>query len=150
DLVLLDVMMPDLSGYDVCRAIRARPETQMLPVVMVTALDQTEERVKGIEAGADDFLSKPVVQPELIARVRSLLRIKAYRDMIEKRARELAEWTRTLEARVAEGIAELERAAKLRRFLTPQVADLVMSGGGQELLKHHRRDIVVAFLDLRG
>ena len=150
DLVLLDVMMPDVSGYDVCRAIRAKPETQMLPVVMVTALDQPEERVKGIEAGADDFLTKPINQPELFARVRSLLRIKAYRETVERQARELAEWNRTLEARVQEGVAQLERAHKLRRFLSPQLADLVLSGGGEELLKHHRREIAVIFLDLRG
>ncbi|MEO7741439.1 MAG: response regulator [Usitatibacter sp.] len=150
DIVLLDVMMPDLDGYEVCRAIRARPETQMLPIVMVTALDQPEERVKGIEAGADDFLSKPISQPELVARLRSLLRIKDYRETVERQARELAEWNRRLEERVAEGIAQLERARSLQRFLPPQVADMVLSGGGEELLKHHRREIAVVFLDLRG
>ncbi|TSA16541.1 MAG: response regulator, partial [Betaproteobacteria bacterium] len=76
DIVLLDVMMPDLDGYAVCRAIRANATTAILPVVMVTALDPAQERVKGLEAGADDFLSKPINQPELLARVRSLLRIK--------------------------------------------------------------------------
>ena len=78
DLVLLDVMMPDMSGYDVCRAIRANAATALLPVVLVTALDATRERAKGLEAGADDFLSKPINQPELMARVNSLLRIKTY------------------------------------------------------------------------
>jgi len=150
DVVLLDVMMPDVSGYDVCRAIRARPETQMLPVVLVTALDQAEERVKGIEAGADDFLSKPVTQSELLARLRSLLRIKAYREKIEQQSRELADWNRTLEARVAEGIAKLERTARLQRFLPRQVADMLMAEADAESLRTHRRDITVVFLDLRG
>ena len=72
DLVLLDVIMPDLSGYEVCRAIRSNPETCLLPVIMVTALETTEERVRGLESGADDFLTKPINKLELLARVKSL------------------------------------------------------------------------------
>src|SRR5437870_1023267 len=82
DLVLLDVMMPGMTGYDVCRRLRDNPATAMLPVVMVTALDPGQERVKGIEAGADDFLTKPINQPELLARVRSLLRVKSLHDQL--------------------------------------------------------------------
>src|SRR4029453_4367546 len=77
-LVLLDVVMPGMSGYDVCRQIRADAKTGILPVVMVTALDPTTERIKGLDAGADDFLTKPINLPELLARVRSLLRIKHF------------------------------------------------------------------------
>jgi class 3 adenylate cyclase len=150
DLVLLDVMMPDINGYEVCRAIRANPATEMLPVVMVTALDPAGERVKGIEAGADDFLSKPINQPELLARVRSLLRVKAYYDTIQDQARQLAEWNRTLEQRVQEQVNQLDRLGRLKGFFSPQIAEMIVSGGADELLKPHRREITVAFLDLRG
>jgi class 3 adenylate cyclase/CheY-like chemotaxis protein len=150
DLVLLDVMMPDLDGYAVCRAIRVKPETAILPVVMVTALDPAQERVKGLEAGADDFLSKPINQPELLARVRSLLRIKEFHDQVEAQARELANWNRALEQRVADGVCQIEQMGRLKRFLSPQIADLIVSGATDDPLKSHRREITVVFLDLRG
>jgi adenylate cyclase len=142
-LVLLDVMMPGMSGYDVCRKIRENPATAMLPVVMVTALDPTQERVKGIEAGADDFLTKPINQPELLARVKSLLRIKVLHD-------ELADWNRTLEQRVEQQLAQLDRLERLKRFFSPQLAELIVSGETEDPLKSHRREITVVFLDLRG
>jgi class 3 adenylate cyclase len=143
DLVLLDVMMPGMSGYEVCRKIRENPATAMLPVVMVTALDPAQERVKGIEAGADDFLMKPINQQELLARVRSLLRIKALHD-------ELTEWNRTLERRVEEQVAQLERLDRLKRFFSPQLAEMIVSGDAEDPLKSHRREVTVVFLDLRG
>jgi adenylate cyclase len=150
DLVLLDVMMPGLDGYAVCRAIRADPVHAMLPVVLVTALDPAQERVKGLEAGADDFLNKPVNQAELMARVRSLLRIKAYQDEIQRQKAELAEWNHTLERRVADGVAQLERVGRLKRFFSPQLAEAIVDGGADDPLKSHRREITVVFLDLRG
>jgi adenylate cyclase len=143
DLVLLDVMMPGMSGYEVCRKIRENPATAMLPVVMVTALDPAQERVKGIEAGADDFLSKPIHQPELLARVRSLLRVKTLWD-------QLAELNRTLEQRVTEQVSQLERLTRLKRFFSPQLAEAIVSGGADDPLKSHRREVTVVFLDLRG
>ena len=143
DLVLLDVMMPGMTGYEVCQKLRAAEATAMLPVVMVTALDPTQERVKGIEAGADDFLSKPINQPELLARVRSLLRVKRLHD-------ELTDLNRTLEARVASQVTELENLSRLKRFFSPQLAEAILSGGTEDPLKSHRREITVVFLDLRG
>jgi len=142
-LVLLDVVMPEMSGYEVCKALRADAATVRLPVVMVTALDPGQERVKGIEAGADDFLTKPINQPELLARVRSLLRVKQLWD-------ELADLNRTLETRVTEQVAQLERLGRLKRFFSPQLAEAIVSGGAEDPLKSHRRDITVVFLDLRG
>ncbi len=150
DLVLLDIMMPGMSGYEVCRALRADPATAVLPVVMVTSLDPAEERIKGIEAGADDFLTKPINQAELLARVRSLLRIKEYHDTVQTQALQLAEWNRTLEQRVREQVGQLERLGRLKRFFSPQLAELIVTGGAEDPLRSHRREVVVVFLDLRG
>lgn len=150
DLVLLDIIMPGIDGYEVCRAIRADPSLGILPVIMVTALDPAQERIKGLEAGADDFLTKPVNQAELLARVRSLLRIKSLYDVVERSKAELTDWNRTLEQRVAAGIAERERLSRMKRFFSPQVADLILSGATDDPLRSHRREITVVFLDLRG
>jgi adenylate cyclase len=150
DLVLLDVVMPEMSGYEVCRNIRARPDAEMLPIVMVTALDPAEERAKGLDAGADDFLSKPIHQAELLARVRSLLRIKELYETVQAQAAELAGWNQTLRQRVEEQVGQLERLDRLKRFFSPQLAELIVAGGAEDPLKTHRREITVVFLDLRG
>jgi class 3 adenylate cyclase/CheY-like chemotaxis protein len=150
DLVLLDVMMPGMSGYEVCAAIRADPAHAMLPVVLVTALDPSKERAKGLDAGADDFLSKPVAQAELLARVRSLLRIKQLYDEVSRQKAELLDWNRTLEQRVREGVDQLERIGRLKRFFSPQLAEAIVGGGTVDPLRSHRCEITVVFLDLRG
>jgi len=150
DLVLLDVMMPGISGYDVCRRLRADPATALLPVVLVTSLDPHEERVKGIEAGADDFLSKPIHQPELLARVRSLLRVKALQDEVQRQANELREWNANLESRVAAAVAEIASLGRLRQFFSGPVADAIVSAGEASLLAPHRREVCCVFIDLRG
>ena len=150
DLVLLDVIMPGMDGFMVCRTLRRDPRHQMLPIVLVTSLDPHGERVKGLDAGADDFLSKPIHAPELLARVRSLLRVKQLYDQVDAQARELATWNETLEARVAEEVAKNARLARLKRFVSPQLADLIVAGGAEDPLKSHRREIAVVFIDLRG
>jgi adenylate cyclase len=149
DLVLLDIVMPGIDGYEVCRRIRSAAETAFLPVVMITASGH-QEKTRAIEAGADDFVSKPFDQSELLARVASLARIKRYHDTITKQAAELAEWNAELEARVNAQLEELQRVNRLRRFLSPQVAELVINSGDDSFLGSHRREIVVVFCDLRG
>jgi class 3 adenylate cyclase len=150
DLVLLDVMMPGMDGYEVCKRIRANREYGILPVVMVTALDPARERIKGLEAGADDFLTKPVNMAELVARVRSLLRIKDLYTTVQAQAAELADLNANLEQRVQTQVAQLERLGRLTRFFSPQLAELIMTGGAEDPLKSHRREITVVFVDLRG
>ena len=149
DLVLLDIVMPGIDGYEVCRRIRSAPETAFLPVVMITASGH-QEKARAIEAGADDFVSKPFDQSELLARVASLARIKRYHDTVAKQAAELAQWNAELEARVNTQLEELQRMKRLRRFLSPQVAELVINSGDDSFLGSHRREIVVVFCDLRG
>ena len=142
DLVLLDVVMPGLDGYAVCRQLREREETAMLPVIMLTA-SEGSEKTKAIEAGADDFIPKPFNHDELLARVRSLLRIKRYHD-------EIAELNRTLEDRVQTQLQELDRMQQLQRFLSPQLAEAIVSSGDESILASHRRQVAMVFADLRG
>ena len=149
DVVLLDVMMPGLDGYETCRRIRQEPTTSFVPVVMVTASGDAE-KVRATEAGADDFVTKPLNQAELLARVRSLVRVKRYHDTVTAQAAALAEWNQELEARVQAQVAELVRLGRLRRFLSPQVAQVVVDSGDESFLKSHRREIVSLFTDLRG
>jgi adenylate cyclase len=116
--------------------------------VMITASGDQEKR-RALETGADDFVTKPFDQTELLARVRSLVRIKQHHDTIERQTAELAVWNRQLEDRVKAQVEELERVSRLRRFLSPQVAELVVDSGDESFLESHRREIVVVFCDLR-
>jgi len=150
DLVLLDVVMPGLNGYQVCERIRADSAGGVLPVIMVTALDPTEERIKGLEAGADDFLTKPINRPELLARVRSLLRIKSLYDTVQSQAAELTVLNSGLEQRVQEQVDQLQRLAQLKRFFAPPLAELIVNGEFDDPLTTRRREVTVALVDLRG
>src|SRR4051794_29427333 len=149
DLILLDVVMPEMSGLEVCRRLRADPATRALPIILITASGD-QPKVEALEAGADDFITKPFDRAELLARVRSLLRIKEYHDTIQRQAAELAEWAHTLETRVEQQVQELARLGRLRRFLSPQLAEALLSSGDERILESHRREITVVFTDLRG
>jgi adenylate cyclase len=150
DLVLLDVVMPGLSGLDVLRRLRADARYAALPIVLVTALDPEVERATGLESGADDFLTKPINGVELLARVRSLVRVKHLFDRVEAQSAELKQLNGELERRVAAKVSEVERLSKLKRFLASQVAARVDVDDFESLLIPHRADIAVVFFDLRG
>jgi adenylate cyclase len=142
DLILLDVMMPEMDGYAVCTHLREHEDTAVLPVIMVTS-SIGQEKTRAIEAGADDFIPKPFNHDELLTRVKSLLRIKRYHDTIK-------DLNRTLEERVQSQVEELERLGQLQRFLSPQLADAIISSGDESVLRSHRRQVTVLFCDLRG
>jgi adenylate cyclase len=141
DLVISDILMPGLDGYELCRRLRANAATALLPVILVTGVEQGE-RIKGVEAGADDFLAKPVNWAELFARVKRLLQVKALQD-------EIKQLNTKLEQRVREQVAQLERLSRMKRFFSRAVAEAIVAGG-EELLEPHRREITAVFLDLRG
>ncbi|MFQ5830533.1 MAG: response regulator [Candidatus Methylomirabilia bacterium] len=157
DLILLDVMMPKMDGIEVCRHLKADPSLPFMPIVLVTAKADSKDVVAGLEAGGDEYLTKPVDQAALVARVKSMLRIKGLHDTVREQAArleaqsaQLTEWNRTLEQRVQEQLAELERVGRVKRFLSPQLAELIVSSGDERLLDSHRREITVVFCDLRG
>ena len=150
DLILLDIMMPKVDGIAVCRRLKGDPAFPFTPIIMVTALADSKDVVAGLEAGGDDYLTKPVDQQALVARVRSMLRIKALHDTVQAQTAELARWNATLEERVARQLAELERVGRLKRFFSPQLAELIVRGGAEDPLVSHRREVTVVFIDLRG
>ena len=150
DLILLDVMMPRLDGVAVCQRLRADPRLPFTPIIMVTAKSATQDVVAALEAGADEYLVKPVDHGALLARVRSMLRIKALTDAVQEQSAKLAEWNATLEKRVREQLIQLESLSRLKRFFSPQLAEAILAGDAGDPLASHRREVVVVFLDLRG
>jgi len=150
DLILLDVEMPKLDGFEVCRRLKSDASLPFMPIILCTARAASQDVVTGLDAGADEYLTKPLDQQALVARVRSVLRIKALHDQVQSQAEDLAGWNRTLEQRVTLQVTEIDRMNRLKGFLSPQIAKLVVSGGDEKLLESHRRDITVVFCDLRG
>jgi adenylate cyclase len=157
DLVLLDIMMPKLDGIATVKQLKADATLPFTPVILVTARADAKDVIAGLEAGGDDYLTKPVDQAALMARVRAMLRIKALHDTVQEQARrledqagELALWNKELESRVEGQLGQIERMGALKRFLAPQLAELIIARGEDSVLQSHRRDIVVVFGDLRG
>jgi adenylate cyclase len=157
DLVLLDIQMPKLDGIETVKQLKADAALPFIPVILVTARSDAKDVVAGLEAGGDDYLTKPVDQSALLARVRAMLRIKGLHDTVQEQAHrledqagELALWNKELETRVEAQLGEIERTGYLKRFLPQQLAELIVSQGDERILETHRRDIVVVFCDLRG
>jgi len=157
DLVLLDLMMPEMNGYEVLEVRRLDGELRDIPVIMISADDEVDRVVECIALGAEDYLTKPCNPVLLEARVGASLQKKQLRDQekallatVQQQAQELAELNGNLEARVRHHVEEIERLARLRRFLSPQLADVIVSTLNDTTLQSHRREIAVLFCDLRG
>ena len=146
DLILLDVMMPKIDGIEVCRRLKADADLPFTAIILVTAKADTKDVVAGLEAGADEYLTKPLDQAALVARVKSMLRMKELTDKVTAQAADLAGWNRTLEERVEQQLAQIGRMDRLKRFLSPQVAELILSSGDDRALESHRRQVTVRVL----
>jgi DNA-binding response OmpR family regulator len=146
DLILLDVIMPGMDGIEVCRRLKANAALPFMPIVMITAKSGVEDLVTGFEAGADEYLTKPLDQAALIARVKSMLRLKSFHDVacdqatqleVEVAARE--RWNETLEHQMQKQITDLECMGRLKQFLSPPLAEWVVSlDGGEPSMSQHR------------
>ncbi len=154
DLILLDIMMPKIDGLEVCRLLKNDPELPFMPIIMVTAKADSKDIIAGLEAGSDEYLTKPVDQGALVARVKSMLRIKDLHDRVknqtiqlEKQADQLKTWNASLEGRVEKQVEVLQRTRRLKRFLSPQLAELIISADKSDLLNSHRQEITVVFCD---
>ena len=150
DLVLLDIMMPELNGYEVLAAMKSDARLRHVPVIMISAVDEIDSVTRCIEQGAEDYLSKPFNPVLLRARVGACLEKKRFRDQELRHVEELAELNRTLEQRVRDQVAQLDNLGRLKRFFSPQLAEMIVAGGADDPLKTHRREVTVVFLDLLG
>ena len=157
DLILLDIMMPKMDGIEVCQHVKGDASLPFIPIILVTAKSDSKDVVAGLEAGAEEYLIKPVDPTALVARVKSMLRIKELHDKsqeqaarLEAQATELVDLNQGLEQRVAEQLTELEHVSQLKRFFSPQLAELIVSSGDDKFMKSHRQEITVVFCDLRN
>ncbi len=143
DVILLDYMMPRMNGIEVVKRLKRDERYKSIPVVLLTAKGSQEDKVEGLDAGADDYVVKPFDAIELLARVRSMMRIRRMHDALEA-------WNQTLADKVRAQVNEIQLMSRLKRYLSPQVAEAILKSEEDMLFKAHRREITVAFLDLRG
>ncbi len=143
DVILLDYMMPRMNGIEVVKRLKRDERYKGIPVVLLTAKGSQEDKVEGLDAGADDYVVKPFDAIELLARVRSMMRIRRMHDALEA-------WNQTLADKVRAQVNEIQLMSRLKRYLSPQVAEAILKSEEDMLFKAHRREITVAFLDLRG
>ena len=150
DLLLLDVMMPEMDGVEVCRNIKTNPSLPFIPIIIITARSSTQDIIIALDAGADEYLTKPVDHGALVARVKSMPRIKALTDTVKEQSQKLADWNTTLEKRVNEQLHEVESLSRLRRFFSPQLAEAILTATLPDPLATHRRVMWWSFSYLRG
>lgn len=164
DVVLLDMQMPEVDGFAVLERRRGDPRLREIPVIVISGLDEMESVIRCIELGAEDFLPKPFDPVLLRARIGASLEKKRLHDQkqahlatiesqaaqLARQAAELAEWNRRLEERVRQQVEQMERLGRLRRFLSPQLVEAIISSGDESVLESHRREVTVVFCDLRG
>jgi adenylate cyclase len=150
DLILLAAAVPELDGIEVCRRLKSDRNRPFTPIILLTANADTSDVMAGLAAGADEYLTKPIDHAALVARVRSALRLKEFHDRLQAQAAVLAQLKQSLEQRMAKQAVEIERISRLKRFLPPQLAQLIISSGDESILQSHRCDITVLFCDLRG
>jgi adenylate cyclase len=138
DLILMDVVMPGANGFQLCRQLKSDPATLAIPIVLITGLQRRDDRIAGKEAGADDFLSKPVIQEELLARVNSLMRLAEARKALE-------------EARLAQEVRQRQRVQRMfERYVSPKLVEEILKGGENPLERFSRLEVVAMFADMRG
>ena len=150
DLVLLDIMMPEMDGYQVLERLKSEAALRHIPVIVLSALDEIQSVVRCIELGAEDYLPKPFDPVLLRARIGNCLEKKRLRDAEVRMRQELEESNKHLEERVEDQGNELNRLNRLKQFFAPQLAELIVSRDADDPLKTHRRDLTVVYLDLRG
>ncbi len=147
ELVLSDVVMPGKDGYALCGEIRRRYEDKVVPIILITGKDWSGERARGLEAGADDLITKPIDKNELLNRIHSLVKMKTLHDSVESQAHKLAAKGAELETKVN---VQTNQLGQLKRFFSPQIADFVLSHASEAVFQSRRKDVTVVFLDLRG